>query len=142
MKKIELFLKNRVFDLALSSAKSNAKDFVDALDNRVFDRGNLDGTGQKQYKSAAHKSKRRSRGLQVGFVDLDFTSKLRSTLEVIDMSKKPKLLVHLRVNVGRNYKIAGGVMLVDSLEEKGYAIKATSAEVSKLKKAIINDLRP
>ena len=139
---ISLVIMNAIYKDMYDSAKKRVDDLAVDIEQRVFKKGDLEGNGQVSYRSESHKNKRRAKGLQIGFVDLNFTSKLKGTLRVVDLSKKAENKAHFQIRVGENYVAKNGVTVLEQLSDLGYNIKVTRNEVDNLVKDIKNDLRP
>jgi hypothetical protein len=80
MQSIQQIIKQ--LDTVIEDAKQDAvKTIYGNMVSRIFDKGQkTDGSQIGKYESEAYKEKRRSKGLQVGFVDLTFSTSLNKSV--------------------------------------------------------------
>lgn len=82
------------------------------MKTRIFNKGlNSDETPIGQYKSKWWKKQRQKKGTQIGYVDLDFTSDLRNSIQVVQENDSEVLLAIIN---DRDFDKATGQELIQA----------------------------
>lgn len=126
MQAIQTIIKQ--LDTVIEDAKQDAvKTIYGTMLGRVFNEGKkADGNQIGKYTSDSYKEKRRSKGLQVGFVDLTFTTSLNKSVVSNSIDQ-----IYFNNSYGQ---------MIGGFQDKRYGkIFSASASERKIFKDILND---